>query len=58
MIALAIGIAIAALCLSALLGLRMWLAHREKSFAHAPLAQMEQRLNEVESRLLAGAMRR
>jgi len=57
-IAIAVGIAVAAVCGSSLVALRMWLAHKEKSYAHAPLAVLEQRINEIESRLLSGAMRR
>lgn len=56
MTALAIGISAAAFCVCGLVGFRWWLAHREKSFAHAPLAVMEQRIAEIENRLLAGSM--
>ncbi len=56
--ALAIGIAIAALCLSALLALRMWLRHREKELVHLPVVQLEAKLLDLEQRLMAGAMRR
>ena len=58
MIALAIGIAVAAACASSLLALRMWLAHKEKALVHAPLAQLEQRMSELENRLLGAQLNR
>ncbi len=39
-------------------GLAMFLAHREKKLAHAPIAHLEQKLSELETRLMASAMRR
>lgn len=45
-------------CVAALLGLRWVLAHREKKFEHLPLVEMQKKLDELEQRLLNGAMRR
>ncbi len=39
-------------------GFRLFLAHREKKLEHEPVARLQQRIDEIESRLLAGAMRR
>lgn len=41
-----------------LLALRMWLTHQAKRLEHAPLAEMEAKLAELEQRLVSGAFRR
>lgn len=45
-------------CGSGLVAFRWWIAHREKSFASAPLIELQRRLGELEDRLTAGAMTR
>lgn len=50
------SVAILAGC--ALRGLRMVLAHRERKLEHAPLAELQAKMNELETRVLASALRR
>jgi hypothetical protein len=47
-VALALGIGFAALCLSGLVGWRWWLVFRREQLAHAPLVELESRLKHVE----------
>lgn len=49
------SVAIMAGCV--LQGLRMYFAHSSKKLEHAPVAELQTRLSELETRLLAGAMR-
>ena len=56
--ALAVVPSVAILAASALKGLQMVLAHREKKFEHAPLAQMQAELTALKSQMLATAMKR
>lgn len=58
MIALAVVASVALVVGGCLLALRMVLAHQAKALEHAPLAQMEAKLAELENRLLSGAIRR
>ena len=44
--------------LGSLAGLRMVLAHKSKALEHAPLVKMQAKLDELEQRLVSGAMRR
>ena len=48
---------VVAVVAAGLLGLRMWLAARAKTFEHAPIATLQKRIDDLENRLLAGAMR-
>ncbi len=58
MISAALAFSVACLCGSGLLALRWVLSHREKKFEHLPLRQMQTKLDELEGKLLSGAMRR
>lgn len=58
MIAVAVVLSVALLVGGGLLALRMVLAHKSKTLEHAPLAEMQRKMDEVEQRLLSGAMRR
>ena len=58
MLAAAVAFSVACCCGSGLLALRWTLAHREKRLEHAPLAEMQRKLEALESQLLAGAMQR
>jgi hypothetical protein len=50
--------AVTVVCASALLGLRMVLRHRARTFESQPVTELQKRIDSIESRLLAGAMRR
>ncbi len=58
MIEIALLASVTVVCVTALGSLQMVLKHREKRFEHAPLAEMERKLSDLESRLLNSAMRR
>ncbi len=49
---------VAIVCGSCLVALRWVIAHRERKFEHAPLVEMQKKLDELEGRLMAGALRR
>ncbi len=57
-LAVAAALSVAVVSLSALKGLQMLFAHRERKFVHEPLHLMQKKLDEMESRLLGQAMRR
>ncbi len=44
---------VAILCGSALLALRWLISHKEKSLAHAPIAELETKLKSLEEKLTA-----
>lgn len=50
--------AVASVVGGALVGLRMVLAHRARTLEHAPVAEIQKKVDELEARLLASAMRR
>lgn len=54
---LAVAFCAFAASVTALSCLRMWLTFKAQAFEHAPIAKLEKRLDEMENRLLAGAMR-
>ena len=56
--AIAVVVSVALVAGAALKGLQMVLAYRERKVVHAPIAHLEAKMNELEQRLLAGAMRR
>jgi len=51
-------LSVAILAAAALKGLAMVLAFKAKKLEHAPIAHLEQRMAELEGRILSGAMRR
>ena len=57
-LALAVVPSVAIVSLAGLKALGMWLAHRERKFEHAPVAQLAAKLDELENKLLGMAMRR
>ena len=54
----AVAVSALSLAATALTGLRMWLAFKSREVIHAPIADLERKINDVENRLLASAMRR
>lgn len=58
MTAVAIAASVLFVVLGSLAGLRMVLAHKSKALEHAPLVKMQAKLDELEQRLVSGAMRR
>lgn len=58
MIALSVVVSVGLVVGGCLLALRMVLAHKSKALEHAPLAQMEARLGEMENRLFAVTQQR
>jgi len=56
--AIAVVLSVAILAAAALKGLAMVLAFKAKKLEHAPIAHLEQRMAELEGRILSGAMRR
>ena len=56
--AIAVVVSVALVAGAALKGLQMVLAYRERKVVHAPIAHLEAKMNELEQRLLSGAMRR
>lgn len=50
--------AVAVSAVASLSGLRMWLAFKSRGFEHAPLAQMQRKLDELDAKLLNLAIRR
>ena len=56
--AIAVVVSVALVAGAALKGLQMVLAYRSAKVQHAPIAHLEAKMNELEQRLLAGAMRR
>lgn len=55
--AAAVVASVAILTGGGLVALRMVLAHKSKAYEHAPLAQMQGKLDELEQRLLGRAFR-
>ncbi len=47
-----------AVCFVAFRAFEKYLEHREKKFTHEPIEQLQARIDALESKLLAGAMRR
>lgn len=58
MLAAAVAFSVACVCGCGLVALRWTLAHREKKLEHAPLAEMQRKLDGLESQILAGALNR
>jgi hypothetical protein len=58
MIPASIAVSVALVVGGGLLALRMWLQHASKKLEHAPVADMQRKLDDIEQRLMAGAMRR
>lgn len=56
MVALSIGIAVFGACHAGLWGWRWYLAFRREAMVHEPLAQLQQRLSDVEKRVNAFAL--
>jgi hypothetical protein len=56
--ALAVVAAVACVCGAALKGLQMWLAHQRHKVEHAPVAELQRKLDELEGRLLQLQMAR
>ncbi len=57
-LALAVVPSVAIVAGCSLVALRMVLAHKAREVVHAPIAQLEQKLNELENRILQRAMGR
>lgn len=57
MLPLSIALSVAFVCAASLVALKWTLKHRELKFEHQPLAEMQRKIDELESRLLNAAMR-
>lgn len=55
---LAAALSVACVCGSSLVALRWVIAHREKSFANAPIAEMQRRLDEIQNQMTSNALGR
>lgn len=58
MLPLAVLGSVVSVCVASLLALRWVLAHREKKLEHAPLLEMQAKLDSLEQRMVSGAFRR
>lgn len=50
--------AVAVVSGASLLGLKMWLAFKARDLSNAPVAALQKRMDDLESRILSGAFKR